>query len=86
MSNNDKECGECTVNPEQQLREKIIRNLAELDFVHVCRCQNCTQYHETAAVGWCDRYDEPKMRQSYCSEGQVRNENEGISKPGEKVS
>ena len=72
MSNIDKECGDCTVNPEQQLREKIIKDLAEMDFVHVIRCQQCEQYRESQVVGWCDRYDEPKMKLSFCSEGKVR--------------
>lgn len=66
-----------TIDLAEDLREKVISNMAEIDFVHVIRCQKCEQYRESQVVGWCDRYDEPKMKLSFCSEGKVR--------PGEKA-
>ena len=86
MSEPNENCTECTVDATQLLREKIIKNLAECDFVHVLRCKYCREYPESSAIGWCNRYDEPKMSMSYCSEGKPRDETEGISKPGQAIS
>ena len=61
-----------TIDLAEDLREKVISNMAEMDFVHVIRCQKCEQYRESQVFGWCDRYDEPKMKLSFCSEGKVR--------------
>ena len=86
MSEPNNECTDCAVDATQLLREKIIKNLAECDFVHVLRCKYCKEYHESYAVGWCYRYDEPRMPMSYCSEGKAKDETEGISKPGPAIS
>ena len=61
----NEECNECTIDPEQLMREQILQNMASGDFIHVIRCRDCKWYHETS-VGWCNRYDEPEIANGYC--------------------
>ena len=68
------ECNECTVDPEQMIREKIIKEFAEQDFVRVRRCVNCGFHQKSNAVGWCDRYDEMRFDTDYCSEAKPKEE------------
>lgn len=66
------ECQECDIDPEQLMREKILKEFAEQDFVRVRRCSKCGFYNDSASVGWCERYDEMRFKTDYCSEAKEK--------------
>ena len=77
---NETECQECAIDPEQLMREKILKEFAEQDFVRVRRCLKCGFFkgcdgaEPQGASGWCERYDELRIDYDYCSEAKKRQE------------
>lgn len=72
---NETECQECAIDPEQLMREKILKEFAEQDFVRVRRCSKCGHYDPDGgrrSTGWCIRYDEMRIDTDYCSEAKER--------------
>ena len=89
MSNT--ECNECKLDPEKRceepnslfmvlhlMRENIIKEFAEQDFVRVRRCvkcgyfKGCDEDEPKGTHGWCERYDEVRIDYDYCSEAKEK--------------